>query len=845
MTDGETDRTAQTQIRRALLLSRVSLALEAAVRSFWPALCAIATVWAALAFGVAENAGRWQLILGLAASLGVISYFIWRGVRRFRWPSRAVAVERLDATLSGRPLATLDDEPAMGSDDPAVRALWAAHRARMLERAKEARPVRADLRLARDDPWALRLAVLVFFISALVFARMDGVETITATLAPSPAPVADLGPSYEGWAEPPVYTGRPTLYLPEIEGETPVSLPKGTVITVRVYGESDDFVLEESVSADGAAPLNRVADGIALAEFAMANGGPVVLRRGSDVLGRWTFGVEPDDPPVISLTEPVERAPGGAMRMVFEATDDHGVTGASAEIALDLARVDRRYGLETTPEPREAITLPLPLPVSGAMEDVEEMLVEDLSKHPWAGLPVSITLTAEDALEQIGQQTGIEAIMPGRSFFDPAAAALIEQRRDLLWSVENAERVSKVLKAVSWKPEGLFDRAGAYLITRTIIRRLDAAIDEGAVAESRDELAEALWQAALLLEDGSLGSAAERLAQARERLQEALRGDATDEEIAELMDELREATRDYMEQLAREAIENGEMEMAEGGQEGESINQDQIQELMDRIQELSEQGRRAEAEALLDMLQQMLENMEMRFAQGGGEGQGGEGQQSMQGLADALREQQGLADDSFEQLQREFRQGNGQPGGQGQGGQPGQGDQPGQGQGQGFDSLAERQEALRQLLEELQGGLPGAAGENTRQALEDAERSMESAREGLADGDTAGALDQQAEAIDNLREGMQSLSQDMRQAESGQGSQEAPNGTAQSRSSTDPLGRPLGTTGGTRTDTQMLPEGADAAARAREILEEIRRRSGDLSRPELELEYLRRLLDRF
>ena len=178
------------------------------------------------------------------------------------------------------------------------------------------------------------------------------------------------------------------------------------------------------------------------------------------------------------------------------------------------------------------------------------------------------------------------------------------------------------------------------------------------------------------IEDGDLGNAAERLARAKERLQEALRSDATDEEIARLMDELRQATRDYMEQMAREAIENGEMQQAEIPP-GQTMTQDQIQELMDRIQELSEQGRRAEAEALLEMLQQMLENMQMMMGQSGqqGEGQGGQGQQSMQGLADALREQQGLADEAFRQLQEEFRRGRGEPGQGGEGGQPG--DDPG------------------------------------------------------------------------------------------------------------------------------------------------------------------------
>ena len=42
----------------------------------------------------------------------------------------------------------------------------------------------------------------------------------------------------------------------------------------------------------------------------------------------------------------------------------------------------------------------------------------------------------------------------------------------------------------------------------------------------------------------------------------------------------------------------------------------------------------------------------------------------------------------------------------------------------------------------------------------------------------------------------------------------------------------------------MLPD-ADSAARARELLDEIRRRAGEQARPQLELDYLRRLLDRF
>ena len=65
------------------------------------------------------------------------------------------------------------------------------------------------------------------------------------------------------------------------------------------------------------------------------------------------------------------------------------------------------------------------------------------------------------------------------------AAAVIEQRRDLLWSRDNATRVAQVLRAVSYKPrEGLFRSEAAYLRLRVIIRRLEAATGEDGLARA-------------------------------------------------------------------------------------------------------------------------------------------------------------------------------------------------------------------------------------------------------------------------------------------------------------------------------------------------------------------------
>jgi hypothetical protein len=286
--------------------------------------------------------------------------------------------------------------------------------------------------------------------------------------------------------------------------------------------------------------------------------------------------------------------------------------------------------------------------------------------------------------------------------------------------------------------------------------------------------------------------------------------------------------------------------------QGMQMSADQMQQMLDKLQQLMEEGRMAEAAELMEALRNLMENMQVVQGEGG---QGGPGQQAMQGLADALREQQGLSDESFQELQDQFsgEQGQGQ---HGQQGQPGQGNRPGQGEGQDGQlpdnrSLAERQQDLRNRLDGLSQGLPGegsAAGEAGRQQLDRAGRAMDDAEDALRNEDFAGALDRQAEALEALREGMRNLGEAMAQEQGQQPGDGASEGEAFGRadpnSQRDPLGRSTGEMGRIGSDRNML-QGDDVYRRAQELLDEIRRRSGDQTRPDTELDYLRRLLNRF
>ena len=568
----------------------------------------------------------------------------------------------------------------------------------------------------------------------------------------------------------------------------------------------------------------------------------------------------PDIPPIVASLEGIDSDALGVMTLPFSAGDDYGVESGEAWITLDLDGVSRRHGLSVPPQARPELTVSLPMPVVGDRSGFEENLVEDFSKHPWANLPVVMNLTVLDAAEQQSRSEPSALLLPGRRFFDPMAAAIIEQRRDLLWSRANAQRISQILRAISHRPEDAFRNEVTQLRLRKLIERLETWIElDRLTLVAQDELAEELWTLAIELEEGDLADALERMRQAQERLNQAMRDGATNAEIAELMRELRDATEEYLKQLQKQQSQDGESPPQDGGNSSQ-MTQDDLQRMMDRIQELMEQGRMAEAEEALKELQEMMENMRVSE----GEGQSGDpaGEQAMEGLSDTLREQQGLNDQAFRDLQEQFNpnaqagesDGNvGRNGGQGEGeSHEGQG---GEGSGEGSsgppsnqqDNLADRQQALRDELERQKNALPGAStpnGDAARDALERAGRAMENAEQALRQDQLGQAIDSQAQAMEALRDGLQSLaealSENQEEQSPGQGEQDG-NRQAQSR---DPLGR--GQNGdGVDPEAEGNVSDAEVYRRARDLLAEIRRRSAQGERTEAELDYLKRLIDRF
>ena len=138
--------------------------------------------------------------------------------------------------------------------------------------------------------------------------------------------------------------------------------------------------------------------------------------------------------------------------------------------------------------------------------------------------------------------------------------------------------------------------------------------------------------------------------------------------------------------------------------------------------------------------------------------------------------------------------------------------------------------------------------QEARRALGEAGRAMELATEDLEKGSLPGALDNQSKAIDALREGMRRLGGTFAErqpyTQGANPNDQSSNNETQDRTSQELLGRDTGGNGQVGSGEQMMLQEA-LRLRSQQLMEEIRRRSGALDRPEDEHGYLQKLLDRF
>ncbi len=830
-----TEAVARLKLTQALQRAKLALAWEGA----WPHLARLLTVGGL--FLVASWAGLWLALPALARAIG-LGLFVLLALAAclplvwFRWPSREQGLSRLDrgSGIAHRPATALTD--TLSTQDPVALALWQAQRERTLASLKRIRAGLPSPRLRLYDPWALRGLVAVMLV-ATFFAAGDERALRIAAAFDWNGVLAPANIRVDAWVTPPLYTGKPPIILSAANKEAaalpmsgPLPVPAGSTLIVRSSGGTLDVIAGGGVTET--APTEAAPKGTNEKHFTIASDGTVHVRAPSGQ-PQWKFTATPDRPPTISLAKDPERQARGSLQMAYKLEDDYGVTEARAQFAERPA--------EGAPAARPLFTPPqfaLVLPNARTRNGVGQT-VKDLSEDPYAGADVTLTLTARDEAGNEGKSEPFKMRLPERLFTKPLARALIEQRRTLALDANKKSEVFTALDALMIAPEMFTPEPGQYLGLYSLTRQLEAA-------RSDDELREvvaSLWALAVLIEDGNITDVDKALRAAQDALKQALERGASDEEIKKLTQDLRQALDNYMRQLAEQLRNNPQQLARPLDQNSKVLRQQDLNNMIDRMERLSRQGDKEAAQQLLEQLQQMLENLQM--AQPGQSGDS-DMEQALNELDDMIRKQQQLRDKTFKQGQDSRRDRM-------------RGKQNGD---QNMGDLQQDQQGLRDRLKKLQQELakrgmgPGQKGDQDQQqgadqgddggedGLGQADGAMGDAGSKLGDGNADGAVDSQGKALEALRKGAQKLAEAMQQGDGdGQGPGERMGRQQAGANGTDPLGRPMRSR---ETDelSKMIPGEIDVQ-KVRRILEELRRRLADPSRPQVELDYIERLLKEY
>jgi hypothetical protein len=843
---------ALDQLARETTRARRRLAFERLLRAGLLLLGAIGA-WAAFALvGLHERLPLLVQSLSAIFAVGLIVYLAVRARREWRAPTEEEARAQLatDSRMDAGAFDALRDQPT--KYDPFSMALWNRERERLLERADDVRLGPPRPRLDELDPYKLRYALAVLLLAAFVMAGGQSGDRLARAFLPDPGPLlGDQEMAIEAWASPADYTRAAPISLSDLVGQR-VATPPSVRVTVRLTGPTGAPVLRYSgQGGDRSARFTQAADGAWEAQLDIPGRGELRIVR-FHTRARWRLSPAPDAAPRASWDAPIATLSDERARLSWKARDDFGVR----RLVLRVRPLNPPEGLVRA----DPVDMELEAPAGDPQEAEAETKV-DLAAHPYAGMEVEARIVAIDALGQEGPSDALHFTMPEKIFLQPLAQAAIEIRRHVLAerrayrdgpgvqrrrmpagdillgnerievrdydsrpalqrAPEGIQRAARLIDALTMAPQDRYFRdLAVFFGFKTARSQLDVARNP----DEADMAADTLWRTALRAEYGGAADARRALEEAQRQLAEALAQGAPQERIRQLLEALRRATENYMEALVQEALRNGESpENMEDTEEQATLSERDIQAMLRRVQELSEQGRNAEAQQLLQQLSQILNNMDVQLSQGGdGEGQDGEGDQQMQQSIDELSETMGEQRALRDETRQEQQDGQGGSGGQQQG-------------GQGGDQLAERQSQLRQGLAEAQR-MADEAGAAPSNDLNAAGEAMRQAEDALRRGDLEGAEAAQSAALENLREGAESLSAEMRERGRG-GEEQGPGGNR------DPLGRSSGS--GSDDGEGFVPNTQDPA-RAREIFDEIRRRAQDPNRPEAEREYLRRLLDRF
>jgi len=855
-------RARRNRYRLFLELARASLTWERLWPCAWPAAGVAALFVAVALMDWLPMLSFWLhslILIGFAAAFG---FMVRGGIAGFRAVDEKTAERRLerDSQLEHRPLTALNDCLAVGFDSPEMENLWRVHLARMAKAASRLRVAWPSPSLARLDPYGMRAVAGLLLVIGMAAAGGDAVGRLERALVPK-MQVGLNGPfELNIWITPPAYTGMAPIFLagpslvPEGTGslkvsateappQPPIRVPVGSTLLAQAAGSegAPELVMggrtiQFAPIGDGEGAAGNDADkGVSyrlqtVLQNADGVADSIEVRLNDRPLARWPLQVVADGPPEVEFTRAPARAGRAQLRLEYEARDDYGLAGL--QVVIRHAEGLTVPGKRGRGDEGAFIRAELALPGQGSKK-IQGSSLQDFSAHPWAGLVVLVELQVLDARGQAGESGTVKIVLPERVFNHPVARAIVGARKMLNKpDFETVDKVGEILDKLLSRPEHFFDDTVVFLALSVAASRLihdDTDVGIGDVQAL-------LWKTALRFEDGEFVVAERDLRKLQEQLQRTLKNGTDKAEIDRLMNELRQALDKYMQALDEHLQQQGLDQLPEAP-DGATVDSTDLQRMIEEARELAKIGYLEAARRMLSNLQRVLDNIKNGIQRGKPNEQVAKARRLMDNLRKLTDRQQKSLDKTYKRYRQ--RQAEGAMRGRSERGRGRQGEKGGNAQGTQEQRKLRRDLGRLMLgMDEILGAIPKSYGE--------AELAMKDAIGVLTDGDGRGAVQAQTRALDRLRQGASRMAERMaRRLGDAFGFRPGRQGRRSGLGS-DPFGRRPGGGFGTSIDDGgvRIPSHYERR-RARELLDELRRRAGEHHRPPPERDYIDRLLKRF
>lgn len=692
------------------------------------------------------------------------------------------------------------------------------------------------------DPYALRFLPVIVLLLCLFIFPIATMNDIAKNFFPHTAPpihVEKPSFTYSAWITPPSYTGLKPDYINDTT-TPPLSIAQGSKLNIalqnikkRAYHvHINDTISKMGIDGD---------ETILSADFDItADTTRIALRGRYNNYFDLPIFIEQDNAPEISFVADPKTTNNYALEIDYRTIDDYG----PKNISLSVERIE-----STADEP---MPKPLNFDLSLGFIDTSEAEINeenkiwqgqyylDLSGHPWAGAPVKLTLSVTDHSDQKNDSAPIFATIPVRVFENKIAKKINDERMKLLADYKNNRTSAMaVLEEIIIRPAHYYNDPIIFLSLKSAMNRL--FLDR--YNQERLSVTNLLWDVALFIEEGLMFEALQDIKEIQQALEKALQDpNSPPEQIEELMQQyqaaLENAVRAAMTDIMRQ-LQNG-AKVQDFQNPFQTSEQSSLEDYLQKMQDLAASGNREEAMKMLQDLQKMMEQTSTKPQQLSEEQK--QGIETLQDLQEIIEAQQELTNDSKKARALDDKN---------------------------TEDIRKRQTEIQSKTQAIKEKLVGLMPETDTKNLDDAMTEMQNAIDALSQTDTEATItDTTITAQEKAEEHLQKSGEDAMQAmqsamnmqfsqgnslipqmgqngqgQNGKGNRRLPRQSHSENGETDPLGREPGNAKEFNGDLDSLSQAPQE--KSRDVINELRKRSGERSRPQFELDYINRLLERF